>query len=269
MSLPFSDHVSPLLETGRALEDVLPLLLAKEAENYQYIEMRPTSEWTGGQQFKPSNQFFWHRLSLDPGLDMLLAKFHKSCVQRNIRRAERERLEYESGVSERLLQRFYHLLSRSHRRHRIPPQPISWFRNIIQMMGRMANIRVAFRQNQAVAALLTLAYKQTVVYKYGGSDERYHHMGGMPFLFWQTIQEAKQGGYAELDLGRSERDNSGLIKFKEHWGARRSELEYWRYSGKRLGRIHRVEMKTAKRIFEFVPSAVLPMAGRLLYRHIG
>lgn len=267
--MPFSDHASPLLEAGQSLEDVLSTLSSKEGANYQYMEIRPTAGWTGARQFQSSSQFFWHRLSLDPELDALLGKFHKSCVQRNIRRAERERLEYESGNSEKLLQHFYLLLSMSHRRHHIPPQPIGWFRNIVQVLGKMANIRVALRNNQAVAALLTLSYKQTVVYKYGGSDERYHSLGGMPFLFWQTIQEAKKDGFTELDLGRSDRDNAGLIKFKEHWGARRNTLEYWRYSAKKLGGIHRVEMKTAKRIFGFMPSAVLPMAGRLLYRHIG
>ena len=62
--------------------------------------------------------------------------------------------------------------------------------------------------------MITLAYKQSMMYKYGCSDAKYHKLGGMAFLFWKTIQEAKKCGLAELDMGRSDLESSGLIRLK-------------------------------------------------------
>ena len=46
----------------------------------------------------------------------------------------------------------------------------------------------------------------------------------MALPFGDTIQEAKDKGLNELDMGRSDRDNFGLMSFKEHWGAIGTQL---------------------------------------------
>jgi lipid II:glycine glycyltransferase (peptidoglycan interpeptide bridge formation enzyme) len=45
-----------------------------------------------------------------------------------------------------------------------------------------------------VAAILTLRYRNSVVYKYGSSNAAYHHRGGVPFLFWRLIEESRASG---------------------------------------------------------------------------
>ena len=91
----------------------------------------------------------------------------------------------------------------------------------------------------------------------------------MAFLFWKTIQEAKTCGLAELDMGRSDLENSGLVTFKEHWGAERTTLKYWRYPAVMLSSSTQWELKAAKKIFSFAPSAAMATVGRILYRHVG
>ena len=71
-----------------------------------------------------------------------------------------------------------------------------------------------------VAAILTLSFKDTVTYKYGCSDERFNRLGGTPFLFWKTIQEAKAEGMSQLDLGRSDLHNEGSMASKCGWMSR-------------------------------------------------
>jgi lipid II:glycine glycyltransferase (peptidoglycan interpeptide bridge formation enzyme) len=61
-----------------------------------------------------------------------------------------------------------------------------------------------------------------MVCKYGGSDARFHNLGGIQMLLWQAIKEAKEAGVEELDLGRSDLNNQGLITFKNRWSATRS-----------------------------------------------
>ena len=60
--------------------------------------------------FQESSVFYWHKLLLDANLGTLFRGFHKSCVQRKIRRAIRERLEYTEGRSDRLIRQFHRLL---------------------------------------------------------------------------------------------------------------------------------------------------------------
>ncbi len=137
-------------------------------------------------------------------------------------------------------------------------------------MGDNLTIRVASKDDRPVASILTLRHKHTVVYKYGCSDKQFSSLGGTQLLFWKTIEEAKQDGLLELDLGRSAPDNDGLIEFKERWGARRSDLTYQRSPARRpwplaarLGRL------IAQKAMVLTPEGLIAIAGRVLYRHLG
>jgi CelD/BcsL family acetyltransferase involved in cellulose biosynthesis len=117
-----------------------------------------------------------------------------------------------------------------------------------------------------IASILTLRHKKSMVYKYGCSDTAFNNMGGMVFLLWKTIQEAKAMGLEHLDLGRSDIENEGLITFKRHWGPVETSLSYWSYphgNGVSLAHGHSL----AGRLFSAMPNAALEAAGRLLYKH--
>ena len=117
--------------------------------------------------------------------------------------------------------------------------------------------------------MLTLRHRSTVVYKYAASDERFHGLGGMPFLLWEAIKEAKGNGVEMFDLGRSDPENDGLIAFKEHLGGVRYPLTYWRsgQGGKTSKR--GLSSRLAQQAFRILPNGVLASAGRMLYRHMG
>jgi lipid II:glycine glycyltransferase (peptidoglycan interpeptide bridge formation enzyme) len=103
--------------------------------------------------------------------------FHGDSDQRKIRHAERENLQYEEGTSDDLLQEFYRLLVVTRRRQYLPPQPLSWFRGLIAAFGKDLKIRVASKDGVAVASILTLSHKKTMVYKYGCSDAAANKLG--------------------------------------------------------------------------------------------
>ena len=147
---------------------------------------------------------------------------------------------------------------------------MAWFRNLVICLGDRLTIRVLSKDEQPIASILTLSYKNTLVYKYGCSDARFHNLGAMPLLFWKAIQEGKQWDAQEFDLGRSEVDNSGLIAFKEHLGAVRSELSYFRLTRRRAPAHSRARrMRVIRRVFGGMPDALAQLAGRVLYRHMG
>jgi hypothetical protein len=272
VSLPFSDHCAPLLGSADELPYVLGYLREKlGAEKWSYIEIRPRdSVVTGDAPFEKNKSFFFHKLDLRPSLDEIFQSFHRDCVQRKIERAARERLTCEEGRSDSLLTQFYHLLLMTRRRHGLPPQPVDWFRNILDCVGDPAKIRVASKNGRPVASILTLRYKHVLVYKYGCSDHRFSNLGGTQLLFWNAIQEAKREQVNEFDMGRSDCDDAGLVAFKDRWGAARTELAYLRYP---VASFHRVaearHTRISKYVWSHVPDGVLAAAGRALYRHMG
>lgn len=271
VSLPFSDHCEPLVQDSAELCELL--LFAehlRKQQRWKYVELRPVHVAPSLETFQKADTYFLHRLDLRPSLDVLLESFHKDSVQRKIRKAEREGLDYEAGRSDPLLRRLYSLLTVTRRRHGVPPQPFEWFRNLVECLGEDVCIRIASKDGQPVAGVLTLRHGNKVVYKYGGSDAQKNHLGGMALLFWKTIQEAKQAGAEELDLGRSDRDHPGLIAFKEHWAAQRSTLTYWRNpAAGKTAVAENWKTKFARELFARLPDGALSRVGKLLYRHMG
>ena len=86
----------------------------------------------------------------------------------------------------------------------------------------------------------------------------------MPFLFWRVIQDARAQGFVELDLGRSDLDQPGLAAFKDHLGATRSTLTYYRYPARPRDAARSDWMSRAARgVCAYLPDAALDLTGRL------
>jgi CelD/BcsL family acetyltransferase involved in cellulose biosynthesis len=161
------------------------------------------------------------------------------------------------------------------RRHGLPPQPKRWFQNLIEGFGESLKIRVAFKDQQPVASILTVQYRDTLFFKYGCSDVRFHKLGGTHLLLWRSIEEAKRQKLHVMDLGRSDFENKGLITFKDRWGSRRSVLNYSRFLLPENSKGHFIaaganwKERVAKSVFSRLPGRVLSTVGDVLYRHIG
>ena len=270
VSLAFSDHCEPLVENAEELGVLCRFVLdIRSRERWKYVEIRTAnSALRLDGDFRRAGTFYLHRLDLRPSVETLLGSFHK-VIRQKIRRAQREGLTYEAGRSEALLEKLYGLLRLTRRRHHLPPQPLAWFRNLVDCFGEAACIRIASSGGRPVAGILTLSHGKRVIYKYAGSDARLNTLGGMAWLVWQTIREAKDAGAEELDLGRSDCDNAGLIAFKERWAASRSTLTNWRCPASTPTLIEGWRIQFAKQIFARLPDGMLTAAGKLFYRHIG
>jgi CelD/BcsL family acetyltransferase involved in cellulose biosynthesis len=272
VSLPFSDHCDPLANPEEMAELMRSLRDSRHRKHWKYIELRPLRQDAAAhaRDLTKMESYSLQILDLAPTLDTLFRNFHKSCVQRKIHRAQREKLIYEEGRSDILLKKFYDLLLLTRRRHGLPPQPLNWFRNAVQCLGDHVLIRIASKDGQAVASIITLQFKDALVYKYGCSDSRFNNLGGNALLFWRAIQDAKKSGISKFDLGRSGADNRGLITFKENWGAVSTPLDYYRLPGRHPFHLHSGwRTRVAKGVFSVMPDTLFAATGKLLYRHIG
>jgi CelD/BcsL family acetyltransferase involved in cellulose biosynthesis len=271
VSLPFSDHCDPLVSNPSELDNILART-TRDVDNgeWKYIEIRPQAIEPGSNaRFTRGLTYCSHSMDLRRSTGELFASFHKDCVQRKIRRAEREDLQYEEGTSDDLLLKFYGLLVRTRRRHSLPPQPLVWFKSLVASLGKQLKIRVASKNDLPIASIVTLSHNRTITYKYGCSDARFHKLGGMALLLWRTIREAKAEGFDEFDLGRSEPDNEGLVAFKESWGATKTELVYWVYPDRVQAHPGKWQRRLVRSVVSVSPDVALKTVGKLPYRHSG
>lgn len=283
ISLPFSDHCSPLVSSPAELRDLLAdLKTLFSSEGWDYVEIRPMDnsfdDVLQAAGFQRCDQYLLHRLQLNATADTLFRHFHKSSVQYRIRRAERLGLVCESGRSSRLIRDFFHLMTLTRRRQFLPPQPYAWFESLVRCMGEDGiDIRVAYKDQRPVAAVLNVKAFGHVCYKYSASDLQFKSMNATCLLLWHTVQDACRDGAQVLDLGRSAVDHPGLIRFKSNWTGEPTRLTYWRLQNpsirsdtRRFGNwLGNWKMTGSKRMVALLPQAVLNRIGSMLYKHIG
>jgi lipid II:glycine glycyltransferase (peptidoglycan interpeptide bridge formation enzyme) len=250
------------------------LKTAVDHQNWKYLEFRPIhvhlGQVDGGTGFVHAAKHFLHVLDLRPNLDYLFNSFDKDSVQRRVRRAERADLIEKCGTSDELLKDFYALFVKTRGRHHLPATPRAWFRNLIHNQDNMTEIRLAYKDDIPISAILTLQFRNVVYYKYGCSDARFNKFGATCWLLWRAIAAAKANAATSFDLGRTEENNAGLVAFKNHWVARPSPLIYWRFPAvSALDSVNGWKFKMASRVFSWMPDSILRITGKMIYRHIG
>ena len=275
VSLPFSDHCELLCDSTEEADFLIRNLQTTLIEQkWKYLELRPIhanfGQAGGNSDFLAAGEYFLHRLDLCPDLNSVFRSLDKDSVQRRIQRAQKAGLTEKCGKSVELLKDFYALFVITRRRHHLPPIPYAWFNNLIQCQGEALEIRLAYKDRTAIAAILTLRFGSVVYYKYGCSDTRFNKFGAMPWLLWRAIETGKSNGANQFDMGRTQEDNVGLLAFKNHWVRQPERLVYWKFpKSSAVASIDRWKLQMAKRIFSHMPDRLLTITGRLIYRHIG
>lgn len=275
VSLPFSDHCEPLCDPGDDLNLLIGYLQTMmERQSLKYLEVRPVNgnfgQMSKANGFRPAARYYIHLLDLRRDLDEVFQSLDRDSVQRRVERAQRGGLTEKSGRSEDLLKDFYALFVMTRGKHRLPPIPYAWFRNLIWFNGEALEMRVAYKDNTPISGVLTLRWRDVVYYKYGCSNTRFNRFGAMPWLLWNAISTAKLNGATQFDMGRTEEENTGLLAFKNHWVPNPLRLIYWRFPEiSSLTAADGWKLKMAKHVFSSMPDSLRTVAGKLIYRHIG
>jgi len=274
VSLPFSDHCEPLCESPDELDFLIECLQAEmEHQEWKYLEVRP-ARWEfpvrrGEACLQPFKTYVRHRIDLTPDLDQLFLRLHPT-IKESIQDAGQSDLTVECGRSEILLRKFYELTVHARQDQQLPPQPLQWFRNLVDCMGDALEIRLASGATGPVASTLSLRFRDTIVGKYMCSDAGDYNLSVTPHLIWEDLSRAKANGVVEYDWGRSETGDESLVRFKDFWDCTRENLVYWRYPAVQstvMAESH--SPRISKYFFGLLPQNLLKAAGRVLYRHIG
>lgn len=278
VSLPFSDYCDVLFDQQQDLYLLLQAIQHRmEKLKVKYLEIKTLYSELSQTDF-PFTQVdnsLNHVLKLGSTSEELFRSFHKSYIQRNIRKAKKSRLKVINGQSETDLKVFYNLLVMTRKKHGLPPQPFLYYANLWRFFKEKNLIRffTAFEEELPVASILTVNFRDSVYFLYGGSNKNYLQNRPNHLLLWEAIKWSNKNGFKYFDFGRTSSDNEGLLKFKRNWGTTERPIScFFHTSGKHLNLlVNRSQNngKYLKKIIRRTPSYFLKVGGGLLYKHLG
>lgn len=268
VSVPFSDYAG-ILEKDPSLTDQIldPLNSFSKLKNWNYIELRSQAQISIGDL--PS--YKGHLLDLKFPVDELYRKLSNS-VKRNIRKGENGEVEVNVKKDLASMLQFYGLHCLTRRRHGLPPQPFSFFKNLFREMIEkgLGVIVLAFLSGRAIGGAVFLHTGRHAVYKYGASDDKYWPHRPNHLIMWAAIRHLQCIGQWTLHFGRTDLGDSGLIQFKRSWGSTESDIFYHRIPSERSApaRANRAKTHSGSFLFRKSPILLNQAAGWMLYPHL-
>jgi FemAB-related protein (PEP-CTERM system-associated) len=277
VSLPFSDCCPILAASDEAARDLVDQAMEVAAqERARYLELRcgqmgVLERWSG---LARNDLYVRWVIPLEADAQAVWKRV-KSSAQGKVKQAAKEGVTVRVGESANDMDAYHrlHLLTRS-RKHGMPAQPRSYFRELWETFGATSGVRVLLAEHEGavVAGTVLLVSGATVRYAYSASDERFLWLRPNNALLWEAISWACKAGYTRFDMGRTARNNPGLADFKRSWGAREEPLSYY-YAPEVAGLASTSEASWRYRAltgcWRRLPLPVAERLGGALYRHLG
>ena len=273
VSLPFSDYCDPLATTWdqwSALRE--PLLASGRPLNMRCLR---NDMPLGDGEFAQVKQAKWHGIDLDGDLDAHWSRIDSS-ARRAIRKAEKLGLTVRLATSEHDLRSFFtlHLGIRKYK-YRLLAQPYRFFQNIWTIFSDagLAALMLAEINDEVVGAVMYLAWGSTLYYKFSASSANHLEFRPTDLLIWEGMKFAKSHGYSFLDLGLSDWDQDGLVRYKRKFATEEGTITFLHHAVDRT--VSKQEQDVPALLGTFtdlltdpsVPDEVTERAGDVLYRY--
>lgn len=271
-SFPFSDYCDPIVSSTSQWQAVLTGLPGDSLPlTIRCLHSRvPLSD----ERVAVTGRARWH------GIDLLAddpwARLDPS-ARRAVRRSRRDRVEVAEAESSGELRAFYelHLRIRKHK-YRLLAQPYRFFENLWREFiapGRGA-LLLARIDDKIAAGVLFLEWKDTLYYKFNASDARFSGSRPNDALMWAGIEHARRRGARLLDLGLTDQDQDGLIRYKRKYASEEKPIVFLSRTPDTPpapsppGRLAEL-MPALTRLLtdERIPDTITERAGAALYRY--
>ncbi len=227
MALPFTDACDPLVRSRDGWDAIARHLGEGTAPvNLRFLNFSPSAA-SGLGVVKRAR---WHRLDLSASIETLWAGIAPAS-RRAIRKAERSTVEIRPFAGDEDLQQFHALhVGLRKRKYRLLAQPLAFFQAIGRRFSAGGNWYPlgAFLDGRLIAGVIFLRWGDTLYYKFNASSEAGLDLRPNNLLIWNGIGLAHSLGCRWLDLGPSDDDQPGLIRFKRDFGAAESEVSHLR-----------------------------------------
>lgn len=277
-SVPFASECTPLVSSLEDFEKLAGAIIDKVQGfqcSYLELKIRDDSDLLNTSLLKKIRICKNHVLSLDKDLDSLRKSFHKSCIQRKIKRAEEVGLKLKTGSSEEDLKIFFRLaMLQRVKKFGLPPYPYSFFKNMWKYLQpkNMLALKLIEYEGEIIGGMLLFIFKNIVSLEHIVSDSRYLKHGTSQFLWWKAIELAHKEGFKLFNFGQTNFTNKGLIEFKRRWLTEEYDLYYLYYpdvKGVYSSRHESFKDHLINILFRHAPLPVAQIGGNFLYKHMG
>jgi lipid II:glycine glycyltransferase (peptidoglycan interpeptide bridge formation enzyme) len=162
---------------------------------------------------------------------------------------------------------FFGLHVQTRRRLGVPTQPRRFFVRVRELFAHgLGFVLVAEWEGRPIAANVYLRHRNVLTYKYGASHPDHLDKRPNDLLHVEALRIACDSGCESLDLGRTERDNIGLQRFKRQLGGEQRALVYTSappFEGRSVRSVSGFQHAVVRRS----PPALGRLVGAALYRH--
>lgn len=242
-AMPFATYGGPLLRTGHPDPDGLAMALLEGFARWigGLFVLRASLAWYQGdraafpERLEPVESFT-HVLPLSADYEEVASHFSPS-TRRLVRQADESGLSIEVADTLERVHEFHNLATETVRRRGGTPKPRSLYERIFRDLvpkgiGRYHLVR---HGTDAVAGSLHFFHEGVATNWLPVSRETAWPLRPNNFLIAGLLETLSAAGYLEYNFGSSPADATGLIRYKEGWGARRRPVLL---AGRRSG-LHR------------------------------
>jgi Acetyltransferase (GNAT) domain len=224
-SLPFSDYCDALTNATRFDWSSEGAALAADDVPYS-IRLRVTDDDLPDPNLHESDRFAWHAVDLERPLETIWSAVAANARQ-GVRRAQREDAVATIESTPEAIDEFRMLHVRLRReKYHMLAQPPEFFTALTNEFGP-SDIAVACVRSSGVlvSGILLLRWADVAYYKFNASTPDGLALHANDLCMWTAIEFARdQWGCRSLDLGASDLDQPGLLRYKQKYATTTGEL---------------------------------------------
>jgi hypothetical protein len=270
VSLPFTDSLTALVKNNEDMQRMwVALVDYAEKSRWRYIDLR--GDFCRQEGISVFDSFYQHDIQLQADEQMFPRFSHNN--RRNIKKSVNEGVEVEVRQDLKSVKEFYTLNSLTRKRHGLPSQPYKFFENIYKYIicDGSGIVVMAKKNGEVVAGSIYFLFGNKAIYKYGASNKEERYLRANNLVMWEAIKWLSSRDYKSLNLGRTDKNNEGLIRYKNGWGTVQNSVDYYRYSLKESRFLTKEKNLSSigTRFFKAAPVSVSNFLGGVLYKHVG
>lgn len=278
VSLPFSHRVPPLADDAAcivALLDETARLAA--AEGCGFAEVRSGLLPVVPKGWTPVADFVCTSMLLAGEPEAQMRKLRANTRQQLVQGLAHPGLRVAALADKRGIEMFAALMAATRRRKGSLTYPKVFYEELERRLIRndLARLELAFAGARCIAGLVTMAYGEHAVYGYSAStdDREMLRLRPLNVLMWRGILWAQARGARHFDFGTSLPDQTGLVRFKEGWGATTDPLMYYvwhdsRRTGARVAQSGKLA-NLASHVLRRLPLSLFARLTPYLLREVG
>ncbi len=264
-SLPFTTHCEPLIPEGVTI-DHLTKEIKKIIPDINGFRFRFREDKILHHHNFESN-YLNHLIFLSDNIEEVSKSLGRRTIRRFIKKSYQSGFKLRMGTNNKDLEIFYELECRLRKSIGLPPAPLEFFLSLWDNLyhRNLLLLPIVEKNNKPIAGFLILRFKDTICFEFTAIDKKYINWYPNHYLHWEVIKLAhSEFNTRIIDLGRTDKNQSGLVFFKENWNAKATNIIEYCYPRKKKFK-EGIHYRIFKFLNKHLPLDVLKLEGRLLF----